>query len=327
MFYKLFIISLISMFLFGCSTGVDKNKALTNAKKYFQPLPDKMPGAENDSEAIIALGKKLYFETALSSDGTLSCNSCHFVDNGRAGVDNKPTSEGVGGKLGNRNSPTVYNAGFHIAQFWDGRAKDLKEQAGGPVLNPVEMAMTDEAAVLKKLSSMPEYVQAFAEIFPESKEGITYSDLTEAIAAFERTLVTHDRFNDFLKGDLNAMTDDEVAGLNTFMEKGCTTCHSGPLLGAAMFQKSGLVKPYKNQEDLGRYTVTGQEADKYMFKVPSLRNVALTGPYYHDGKIEDLEEAVEEMADMQLGLTLTDEEIGSIVKFLHTLSGKELVKK
>ena len=322
MIRKMLVVLMISFILFGCSEGVDKELALKNAKNYFQPLPDKMPGSENDTDAKIALGKKLYFETALSSDGTLSCNSCHMVDNGRAGVDNEPTSDGVGGTEGERNSPTVYNAGLHIAQFWDGRAKDLKEQAGGPVLNPVEMAMADEASVEAKLSAIPGYKEAFSEVFPDTKEGITYSDMTEAIAAFERTLITSDRFDDFLKGDMKALSNDEVNGLNIFMEKGCVTCHSGALLGASMYQKSGLIRPYKNNKDEGRFTVTGQEADKFVFKVPSLRNVVLTGPYFHDGQISSLNEAVYEMADMQLGIKLTEQETASIVQFLHTLSGK-----
>lgn len=322
--YKIIAIFLIAMVFSACSSGVDKKKeVLATAKKYFQPIPDKMPGSEADNEVKIALGKKLYFETALSSNDQLSCNSCHMLGDGLAGVDNKPTSEGVGGVFGGRNSPTVFNAGFHFAQFWDGRAKDLKEQAGGPVLNPVEMAMPDPKVVAEKLSKIEGYEEAFAEAFPESKN-ITYDNITEAIAAFERTLITHDRFDDFLKGDLKSLNDHELKGLQTFMEKSCITCHTGPLLGGHMYQKSGLVNPYKNQKDEGRFLVTKNKADKYFFKVPSLRNIALTHPYFHDGKVSDLPEVIKDMGYMQLGMTLTDTEVVDIQAFLKTLTGKKI---
>jgi len=323
------LITLLSIILalsvISCSSGgVDKAEMKKKAQNFFEPLADKMPGSENDTAERIALGKKLYFEKRLSSDDQISCNTCHLLDPGKGGVDYLPVSLGVGNKKGTRNSPTVLNAGFHIAQFWDGRAADLKEQAGGPVLNPVEMLMADSASVEKKIGAIEEYKTDFAAAFPGEKQPITYNNITEAIAAFERTLITHDRFDKFLKGDMDALSNEEVEGLGLFMDKGCTTCHIGPLLGGNMYQKSGLVHPYDNQEDTGKFQVTNKEEDKYFFKVPSLRNIELTAPYFHDGKVETLEQAVKNMAWMQLNKELTDAEIAKIVVFLNSLSDEEI---
>jgi len=294
------------------------------AKNIFAPLPDKMPGSDNDTPELVDLGKKLYFETALSANNTQSCNSCHNVDAG--GVDNLATSPGAFGKNGDRNSPTVYNAGFHFAQFWDGRAADLKEQAKGPILNPVEMAMESEEAVVKKLSKIKEYQQMFKTAYPDIKKPITYDNIAHAIAAFERTLKTTDRFDDYLNGDDSALNDDEKAGLQLYVETGCNSCHSGALLGGNMFQKFGLVNKPENLSDMGRFSITNNEADKFFFKVPSLRNIELTAPYYHDGSVATLEEAVKNMAWLQLGKDLNDEQVTSITNFLKALTGKELQK-
>ncbi len=291
------------------------------AKELFGPLPDKMPGTEKDTPARIELGRKLYFEKKLSKDNTVSCNTCHMVDNFQGGVDNEPTSSGVGGKHGDRNSPTTLNAGFHFAQFWDGRAPSLKEQAKGPILNPVEMAMPNEAEVEKRLKTDPEYQKMFARAFPEAPGKITYDNMAEAIAAFERTLVTHDRFDDFQRGDDKALTAKELQGLNLVMTLGCTTCHVGPAIGGNSYQKVGLVHPY-DTADIGRAKVTKEDSDKMKFKVPSLRNVALTRPYFHDGKISSLKEAVNKMAYHQLDKQLTEDEADSIIAFLHALTDK-----
>lgn len=293
------------------------------AKEILGVIPDKMPGAENDTREQIELGRKLYFDTRLSVNQTQSCNSCHAVDKNRAGVDNEPTSPGAGGKRGGRNSPTVLNAGFHLAQFWDGRAATLEDQAKGPILNPIEMGMPDEATVLKRLKDDKDYQKQFARAFPAASEKITYDNVAKAIAAFERTLITRDRFDDFLKGNDRALTAAEQAGLNLFLEVGCTTCHNGALIGANAYHKVGLINAYENTSDLGRFEVSKDESDKFKFKVPSLRNVALTGPYFHDGKSATLEESVKKMAWMQLGRELTPEETKSIVAFLHALSDKE----
>lgn len=293
------------------------------ATDILEVIPERMPGAENDTRDQIELGKKLYFEKKLSANQTQSCNTCHAVDNYGGGVDNEATSEGAFGKHGNRNSPTVLNAGFHFTQFWDGRSADLVDQAKGPILNPVEMAMPNEAEVIKRLEADKEYPALFAKAFPSSTEKITYDNVARAIAAFERTLVTRDRVDDFLKGDDKALTKEELHGLDLFLEIGCTTCHYGAMVGATTFQKAGLINPYENDKDLGRYDVTKDDSDKFKFKVPSLRNVELTGPYFHDGATAELNDAVEKMAWMQLGRKVTAEEKKALVAFLRALTDKE----
>ena len=290
------------------------------------PLPDQMPGAENDTKAQIKLGEKLFFEKRLSVNNSMSCNTCHAIDNNRGGVDNEPTSPGAFGKRGGRNSPTVLNAGFQFAQFWDGREPDLEGQAKGPILNPIEMAMPADREVINRLKSIPEYQDLFHHAFPEGTEKITYENVARAIAAFERTLITRDRFDDFLKGDHKALTRQELNGLKLFMETGCTTCHSGPALGGTQYQKVGLVNRYETS-DFGRHDVTKEEDDKFKFKVPILRNIALTGPYFHDGMLKTLEESVKKMGWLQLGVELTDEQTRDMVAFLHALTDKPRDKR
>jgi cytochrome c peroxidase len=270
----------------------------------------------------VTLGKKLYFDPILSKNQSQSCNTCHRVDNGLPGADGEATSPGAFGKRGDRNAPTTLNAGFHIAQFWDGRAADLTEQAKGPVLNPVEMAMPDEATVIQRLRGHAEYPALFKRAFPEAGQPVTYDRTAQAIAAFERTLVTRDRFDDFLKGDDRALTVAELRGLKTFLNNACTTCHNGPLLGANSYQKVGLVHPFPTK-DPGRQNVTRDQEDQAKFKVPTLRNVAITGPYFHDGSIRTLDDAVKKMGWHQLGKNLTPEETRDLAAFLHTLSGKD----
>lgn len=291
------------------------------ALEFVQPIPDKMPGADKDTPAMVKLGKELYFEKALSKNNSQSCNSCHQVEGKKGGVDNEATSPGAFGKRGGRNSPTTLNAGFQFAQFWDGRAEDLVAQAKGPVLNPVEMAMPDEAEVVKRLQGMPKYAAAFKEAFPSSNPPVTYDNMARAIAAFERTLVTRDRFDDFLKGSDSALKGSELNGLHEFLTLGCTTCHYGPVLGGQVYQKLGLVKPYPT-DDKGRSEVTKDEDDQFKFKVPMLRNIALTAPYFHKGQHATLDEVVRKMAWHQLGKELTDEQVKSLVAFLHTLTDK-----
>lgn len=285
------------------------------------PIPARMPGAEKDTPEQVALGKRLYFEKRLSANDSQSCNSCHAVDKGRGGVDNEPTSPGAFGKRGGRNSPTTLNAGFHVAQFWDGRAADLQAQAKGPILNPGEMAMPDDKAVIAKLSKDKSYVRDFAKAFPGANP-MTYDNLAAAIASFERTLVTHDRFDDFLNGKDDALTAAELKGLREFLSVGCTTCHNGPLVGGNSFRKVGAVNPYENTRDRGRIEVTKEEEDLFLFKVPSLRNIALTAPYFHDGAQNTLPEAVRKMAWLQLGVKLGDEQADSIAAFLGALTDK-----
>ncbi len=316
----------------GCGTKTETQKQasapesplLADAKRFFQPLPAQMPGSASDTPDRVALGEKLYHDTGLSINNTQSCNTCHRIDGGRPGTDNLKVSLGALKKPGTRNSPTVINAGFQFVQFWDGRAKDLKEQAKGPILNPVEMAMPDEKAVEERLRKLG-YDDAFRKAFPDAQgDPVTFDNYAEAVAAFERTLISRCRFDRFLEGDENALNADEKRGLQKFIEVGCTTCHSGPIEGGQMFQKMGLVNAYTRSKDLGRFEQTHKPEDKMMFKVPMLRNCALTPPYFHDGSVNDLEQAVTEMAWLQLGKKLTPEEAKSIVSFLNSLSGEGL---
>jgi cytochrome c peroxidase len=308
----------------GETAKTDPAALRDRVKPIFGVLPEKMPGAEQDTPALVALGKDLYFDKRLSSNDSQSCNSCHMVDNHRGGVDNEPTSPGALGKRGGRNSPTVLNAGFQMAQFWDGRAADLVEQAKGPVLNPIEMGMPDSDAVVKKLSGLTAYQEAFKSVFGDNQ--LTYDNIAKAIAAFERTLITRDRFDDFQKGDNQALNEAEMKGLDLFVSVGCVACHNGPLLGGNAYHKVGLVNAF-NGKDLGRFEVTKDEADKHKFKVPMLRNIEITAPYFHDGRSATLPEAVREMAWLQLGRKLTDPEVDAIVAFLKTLTDKPRVPK
>jgi cytochrome c peroxidase len=316
-----------ALLLSGAAYGaVDANVApdalRTRVQKLMGPLPDKMPGAEKDTPARAELGKKLFFETQLSLDQKMSCNTCHQVEGRKGGVDNEETSLGVAGKRGGRNSPTVLNAGFQLAQFWDGRAATLEDQAKGPILNPVEMAMPDEKVVIQRLSADKEYPAMFKKAFSEDSNPVTYDNMARAIAAYERTLITHDRFDDFIKGDDKALTTQELQGLSLFLKTGCATCHNGPTLGGNRYHKLGQAHRYANQSDMGRFDVTKDEGDKFKFKTPILRNIALTAPYYHDGKILALADAVTEMAWLQLDKKLETEETAAIEAFLRSLTDK-----
>lgn len=303
----------------GWAADLDAQAMRQKANAFFKPLPATMPGSANDTKELQALGQKLYFETALSVNGSQSCNSCHRLDKGLGGDDNLPVSPGAKpGTHGDRSAPTVWNAGLQFVQFWDGRAADLKEQAKGPILNPVEMGMPDEAAViasLKKAGYGPRFDKAFGK-----QDALTYDNVAGAIAAFERTLVTSDRFDDFLKGNDKALSQTELAGLDTFINTGCTACHSGATLGGQMYQKAGLARPWPNLTDKGRFNATGKVTDTYFFKVPMLRNIAKTAPYFHNGSAATLEQAVHDMAYYQLGVDLDKPKVDSIVAFLKTLN-------
>ncbi|MCB1159137.1 MAG: cytochrome-c peroxidase [Leptospiraceae bacterium] len=315
-------ILVFSLFVFIINCGPsEKMKDLKKKAESFGAIPAKMPGSENDTQDLIDLGKKLFFEKKLSVNDTQSCNSCHDVLNKKGGVDNEPTSPGALGKRGDRNSPTVLNAGYHTAQFWDGRVADLIGQAKGPITNPIEMGMLNEAVVEEKITSIADYKPLFEKAFPKDEKKISYDNIAKAIAAFERTLKTNDRFDDFIRGDFKALTEAELKGFETFMAKGCQSCHNGPLFGGNSFRKLGQVKPYET-EDLGRFNVSKKEEDKFVFKVPSLRNIALTAPYFHDGKVKTLEDAVKLMGTHQLGIELKDNEIKEIVTFLNSLTDK-----
>lgn len=286
----------------------------------FKPLPTEAPSAENAlSEAKINLGRMLYYETRISKGGKMSCNSCHMLD--KYGQDNLPFSPGHEGKLGGRSSPSTYNAALHVAQFWDGRAPSVEEQAKGPVLNPVEMGMPSADFVVEVLKSIPGYVDAFKAAFPGEADPVNYNNFGKAIGAFERKLVTPSRWDEYLKGNKSSLTAEETKGYETFAKAGCVTCHNGPAVGGAMYQKLGLVKAWTGLQDNGRFEATKVETDKHFFKVPSLRNITETGPYLHDGSVKTLEDMVSKMAEYQLGKTLTAEETASIVTFLKSLKG------
>jgi len=288
--------------------------------KHFGTLPKVAENPNNPATpAKVALGKALYFDPRLSKSGFISCNSCHNLATG--GVDSLPTSVGHRWQLGPRNAPTVLNVALHATQFWDGRAADVEEQAGKPILNPAEMASTEDL-VLERLRSIPDYVAQFQQAFPEEGNPLTYPNVAKAIAAFERTLMTPSRFDRFLGGDSQALSGEEKAGLKKFVETGCVSCHNGVAAGGNSFQKFGVVRTPEGLQDPGRVEVTKDEKDRFVFKVPSLRNIALTAPYFHDGKVWALEEAVQIMADVQLGKKLSLEEVASIVKFLETLDGE-----
>lgn len=290
--------------------------APVSAQEPIQPVAP----ARITQPAQVELGKKLWFDPRLSKSGFISCNSCHNLSMG--GSDNIKTSIGDRWQQGPINSPTVLNSSLNLAQFWDGRAKDLKEQAGGPIANPGEMAFTHELAI-DLLRSIPQYVQEFKTVFGHDK--LSIAEVTTAIAAFEETLVTpNSRFDQWLKGDAKALKNDELAGYKLFKESGCVACHNGPNVGGNSFQKMGVVEPFKTTSTAeGRSAVTGKDADRFNFKVPTLRNVELTYPYFHDGSADTLAQAVGVMGRLQLGRTFSDDETGKIVAFLKTLTGEQ----
>lgn len=305
---------------------LNADTVLMMAKNIFQPLPAQAvnPGNSVTPEKV-ALGKQLYYDNRLSLNNTESCNTCHNL--ATAGVDNKPTSPGDNGKNGNRNSPTTLNAALHFVQFWDGRMKDVEEQAGGPVMNPAEMNMPSEKEVVARLAKIEAYKKMFADAYPDQKNPVTFENMRLAIAAFERTLITPGKFDRFLAGETAALDTAELRGLKVFMDNGCTACHSGALLGATMFQKYPAFGTHKDLtgstvDDPGRMQATKNEADKYMFKVPSLRNIADTWPYFHDGSVKDLNKALQVMAKGQLNKDLTPAQIADLEAFMKALSGE-----
>ena len=275
---------------------------------------------QNINVGMVELGKKLFFDPRLSKSGFISCNSCHNLSMG--GSDNLPTSIGDKWQQGPINSPTVLNSSLNLAQFWDGRAADLKEQAGGPIANPGEMAFSHTLAI-DVIESIPAYKREFKTVF--GKERIDIDQVTAAIAEFEKTLVTpNSRFDQWLLGNKEALSPKELAGYKLFKESGCVACHNGAAAGGNSFQKMGLVEPYKsNSPAEGRSAVTGKDADRFNFKVPTLRNVELTYPYFHDGAANTLAEAVDVMARIQLGKNYTKQENEQVVAFLKTLTGDQ----
>jgi cytochrome c peroxidase len=286
----------------------------------FLPLPRRFDTAANPAtEAKVALGRVLFFDPRLSRNGRLSCHDCH--DLARFGADGRMVSLGHVGQPGRRNSPTVYNSAGFVAQFWDGRSPDVEDQSKQPVLNPDEMAMPDAARVVERLRAIPGYAERFEEAFPGPRPALTYDHMALAIGAFERGLVTPGRFDLFLRGEPGALSAIERHGFRRYVEVGCAACHNGPALGGQTFEAIGHVRPYPDARDLGRFEVTGRAEDRQSFRVPGLRNVAETAPYYHDGRVATLEEALASMGTHQLGVTLAAADERAILAFLRSLTG------
>ncbi len=326
---QLLILGLCGL-LFGCKNESKEKvtkkddgeyELLEKAQSLFQPI-SAMDMKEPDSEKV-ELGKHLFFDTRLSGEGNISCNSCHNLNT--YGVDNERFSPGdAPGTVGNRNSPTVFHAALHHMQFWDGRAEDVEEQAGGPILNPVEHNIKDEQQLVNRLKEVELYQELFAKAY-EEEDPITFENITNAIGAFERILIPEGRFDKYLEGDTEALSEKEKKGLDNFIESGCITCHSGVALGGQMLQKFGLYHDYwvhteSEDVDLGLYDISDKESDKYFFKVPGLRNIVHTAPYFHDGSVDDLAEAVRIMGKLQRDVDLSEEEVDNITAFFESLT-------
>lgn len=318
-------LALVLMLTAGHSFAADDLQA--RAKALFKPLPAKPPVLKGNpaTPEKIELGAKLYFDPRLSKSQLISCNTCHNA--GLGGADLQETSTGHGWQKGPRNAPTVLNSVYNTAQFWDGRAKDLAAQAKGPVQASVEMSNTPEL-VEKTLNSLPEYVKLFKASFPGEKKPLTFDNMAKAIEVFEATLITPDApFDRYLKGNRKALDAKQANGLKLFIDKGCVACHGGINLGGDGYYPFGVVaKPAENilpLKDKGRFAVTNTSKDEYVFRSPSLRNVAITGPYFHTGVVWSLKEAVAVMGSAQFGIQLNDDETESIAAFLGSLTGKQ----
>jgi cytochrome c peroxidase len=297
------------------------------AMQQFSPVPATIPQLKGNAitRDRVDLGRMLFFEPRLSASHLISCNTCHNLSMG--GDDNLETSIGHGWQKGPRNAPTVLNAVLNSAQFWDGRAEDLKAQAKGPVQAGVEMASTPQR-VEQTLASMPTYVTAFTQAFPGEKQPVTFDNMAKAIESFEATLMTPaSPFDQFLEGDSAALTAEQKTGLALFMDKGCSACHNGPNLGGTGYYPFGVVeRPGADvlpPQDKGRFAVTKTASEEYVFRAAPLRNIAMTAPYFHSGKVWDLEQAVAIMGTAQLGEALTDPDVRAITAFLHSLTGQQ----
>jgi cytochrome c peroxidase len=300
---------------------------MKQAQGLFQPIPSEPPAIKGvtSTPAMVELGKDLYFDPRLSQSHNISCNTCHQI--GLGGVDVMSTSIGHKWQKGGRNAPTVLNAVFNVAQFWDGRAADLEAQAGGPIQNPIEMGTTHEHAI-EMLKGIPGYKPLFDAAYPNNKDPITMPNVVTAIAAFEATLITPNApFDKYLRGDTNALTAEQKEGLRLFIDTGCASCHSGINIGGQMYKPFGVVeRPGADilpPTDKGRFAVSKSVSDEYVFRVPPLRNVELTRPYFHSGQVWDLNQAVGIMATDQLGKALNDEQVAKITAFLKSLTGEQ----
>lgn len=335
------LFSMLSFYQCGSDNNIDKGEVIPKeesdeyafvydiAKTYFgEPIEGvyaNKTGNEYSAQKV-ALGEKLFHDFRLSKDNSVSCATCHNLDSG--GVDNLPTSVGINGQKGPRNAPTVFNAALNFKQFWDGRAEDVEEQAGGPILNPIEMGMDSEQEVVDKIRNISEYQTLFKNAFPNLSEPITFETITKAIASFERTLIKPSKFDKFLAGDKDILTTEEKRGVHLFITNKCFQCHKDNLVGGLKFSTFGTPdRPYwlftgSENHDLGLIEITNNETDILTFKAPSLRNVAQTAPYFHDGSVSSLTEAIKIMAKIQFETDLTDKDAKSIEAFLKTLTSE-----
>ncbi len=323
----LFAVLILLLVSRGMTLGAEGDNALVKrASQLLGPLPSSMPSAENPiTPEKVKLGKILFYEPRISIDGTVSCSKCHPIALYAADGLRKPVGHNC--KENPRNAPTVFNAASQISEHWIGNRTSVEDQAKQAVTGPPAFGMPSNESVEKILRSFKEYETLFKAAFPSDKEPVTVDNFAKAVGAFERTLITPAPLDAFLKGNKDALTAQQKKGLGTFMDAGCVSCHSGPYAGGQMYRKFGLFEPYQKytkseKVDEGRFAVTKNGSDKYVFKVPVLRNVAMTPPYFHDGSVDTLEEAVGIMGKIQLGKDLTKEQISNIVAFLHSLTGK-----
>lgn len=335
---KKLVFVLLGLALFGCKKEeakedfsiqpvAEKSELAKKADNFFKSIStvEKTSVQQN----VIDLGKKLYFDKRLSKNGTINCNSCHNLET--FGVDNKSLSVGDTGQLGGRNSPSVIYASLHTMQFWDGRAKDVEEQAGSQLLDPLAHGISNKEFLEKKVSAILEYQTAFKSAFPNDKEPITFTNLTNAIGVFERQLAPKSKFDNYLDGDDKALNDQEKKGLASFIDNGCITCHSGVAVGGQLMQKLGLYGDYakltgSKKIDKGLYDLTKKEGDQFLFKTPSLRNVEKTYPYFHDGSVVSLKEAIIIMGKLQVNKDISAADANDIEAFLKTLTADVDVK-
>lgn len=327
MFKKNIVVLVSTLFLSGISFGNDEDEnLLKQANKSFGPLPQAMVSEKNPiTPEKVKLGKMLFYETRISVDGTVSCSRCHPIS--LYAADGLRKSIGNNCKVNPRNAPTVFNAAGQISEHWIGNRTDVEDQAKQAVIGPPSFGMPSYEAVEKKLKEIKGYAALFQKAFPGEKDPVNVDNFAKAVGAFERTLVVPSRFDAFVKGDQTALTDPQSRGLKTFVETGCIACHSSAYVGGQMYQKFGVFEPYWNYTkskdvDEGRYVVTNNESDRYVFKVPMLRNVEMTSPYFHDGSVDKLKDAVWIMGKVQLGKDLDKSWVEEIVAFLNALTGK-----
>ena len=310
----------IFILLFGTNVCTAEDEALNWIAAYTPALEHVWPKKRSTTEtARVELGRLLYFDKRLSRDNSISCNTCH--DTLKYGVDGLKLSKGIGGHITPRHSPSTINAFLYGSQFWDARVETVEEQAKGPILAEGEMGMPSAAALEEKLNSIEGYKALFESAFPDDENALTFDNVANAIGAYERVLISPSRFDEFVSGNVNAITPEEKKGFVTFNTVGCMTCHYENAFGGLNTQILGLIKPWPNQKDQGLFETTGQEQDRMVFKVCSLRNISETAPYFHDGSAETLEEAIRLMARHQLGIEIKDQEVNEIVTFFKCLTG------